>query len=119
MKYETAKALKEAGFVNPEYYDGEFKCGCNEGSDVEGEERKEVLSCGRQYMYYPTISELIEVCGNDLKYIAKITIRTGESEVTDGWEVCQNVDKNEIAFAIQEFTLEEALAKFYIALKKV
>ena len=113
MKYELAKALKDTGFPQNGLNTCTYRnCRCHNKKKCSGCD-----ICMR--VRIPSLSELIEACGNDLKYIAKITIRTGESKVTDGWEVCQNVDKNEIAFAIQEFTLEEALAKFYIALHKV
>ncbi len=75
ISYELAKKLKDAGFPQPdksEFYEGKFSCGCNEGKDIEGKERKEVLSCGREYMYYPTLSELIEACGDGLHTLHRI-----------------------------------------------
>lgn len=113
MKYETAKALKEAGFPEPsrdEYYAGEFKCGCNEGSDVEGEERKEVLSCGRQYVYYPTISELIEACNDCFVSLDRFGITAYGVQ----W-VC-NKDK---PWRSQGDTAEEAVANLYLEVHKV
>jgi hypothetical protein len=97
MDYELAKQLRDAGFPNsmPSFAPKHL-------GDIR----------------IPTLSELIAACGDSLNYMRRMTIRTGETEISDGWEVCQSVDKGETARLIQEFSLEEAVAKLWLSLNK-
>lgn len=115
LKYETAKVLRGVGFPEPirsEYYPGEFKCGCNESAGVQGGERKEVLSCGRQYMYYPTLSELIEACGQRFDSLTR--------EREGHWTAqAEDFGQDGFFYLVESPTAEEAVAKLYIELNKV
>lgn len=100
MNYETALKLKAAGF--PQNFTGECDSGCN----VANEDLTD-------YVYSPTLSELIEACGDDLVRL----------ENTDhGWVALENVvgkyyepgENHE--FEYDGSTPTEAVANLYLAL---
>jgi hypothetical protein len=58
------KKLKEAGFPQ-EDEQGYISCGCNEVRCSGENKPVEVFDCGRERVYFPALSELIEACGDD------------------------------------------------------
>ena len=95
MDYELAKQLKEAGFP--------------EGALLSRTYIQEV--------YIPTLSELIEACGNGFNNVGRY-----RGEKTDSKYVCNytgnNVNDNEDRWESEGETLEESVAKLYLKLKK-
>jgi hypothetical protein len=93
MNYELAKQLKDAGF--PFKYVGISNVPKDNG----------VVFIDRQEAYeYPTLSELIEACGEDFRCLIK--------DGKDGW--CVQGDN----FQWKDKTPEEAVAKLWLELNK-
>ena len=94
--YELAKTLKDAGFVQ-ENGDGKFLWPSEAVLD----------SCGKcaDEVYLPTLSELIEACGDDFKKL----IKDSSPWRADGW------NGKEI-FEGHGSTPEEAVANLWLAL---
>jgi len=85
MNYELAKQLKDAGFPQSKYCD---HCGTDFGDKYE-----------------PTLSELIEECGDDISYLEK---------KVNGWMVSNSMGLVEVVAP----TPEEAVAKLWLKLGK-
>jgi hypothetical protein len=76
MTYELAQQLKDAGFPQPD-----FEHDCGESSLAYGKEGKLLRGddkCsywpGKPVYYFPTLSELIEACGDNFGALIKDTI---------------------------------------------
>ncbi len=109
MTYETALALKEAGFPQGE----ELSCACAFASPEEQEDAKEVFDCGTERVYVPKLEELIEACGTPLREIKQHTSKGGFWTAS----TARNAGgKNGIA--IKGSTPSEAVAKLWINLHK-
>lgn len=103
MTYELAKQLKDAGFLQ----DGD-------GSHSEGETDFFLdYEFKQKNVYYPTLSELIESCGEEF------VLEKVNSGGLHQWTAGTFIDRNgEIECAQTGETSEEAVAKLYLALNK-
>ncbi len=104
VTYELAKQLKDSGYPQDPlriYFQNEI---LNTPKDVE-------------QLSYPTLSELIEACGENLW-----TIRQGSYKGEDGWIVGQDTEGslNPLDWKVFIFdpNLDVAVAKFWLALNK-
>jgi len=104
LKYETAKALKDAGYpqksagdrINPKGY-LEYS-GCWDDSNED------------DYITLPTLSELIEACGDKFGDLTLIDAGRGK---------CWFANSYKVPAAEASSSPEEAVAKLYIELNKV
>lgn len=98
MNYELAKKLKDAGF--PQIGRGLFMIG--DGTPIKLVEPGEVISLDESnpVVYLPTLSELIEACGESFKSLELVG---GHFYTNDCWE---------------RETPEEAVANLWLALQK-
>jgi hypothetical protein len=102
MDYELAKQLKAAGFPQKgdwwfrKYYDGEIGK-INAHRDIPAKEDA----------YSPTLSELVEACGEEFYYLRKTT----------NWFASALFDSTDIR-EVWGDTPEEAVAKLWLALNK-
>ena len=100
MNYELAKQLKDAGF--PQKKDGKHiphKC---------------MIECDCTPTSIPTLSELIEACGDKLYSMKRSTMKgEGQEEIQDCWKVAESVDIGESPITIWEIELDVALAKLW------
>jgi hypothetical protein len=105
MNYKLATKLKKAGFPQ------EFKKGdwiCYHG--IESTMEKTCDCYGDALYYYPTLSELIEACGDGFE---NLTLKN------EKW-LCNYFEDQEIVFESQDSegsTPEEAVANLYLKLK--
>ena len=102
MNYELAKQLKEAGFPQEEN-EGKILCphrgwSCNKGC-------KE-----KDWIYHPTLSELIEACGDEFIKLEKHVEWEAEAYITDkeGKHIAELYGKSP----------EEAVAKLWLKLNE-
>jgi len=108
MKYETVAQLKKAGFPQPTegLYEGTYN---NEHKDLD--------SLG-VYFYTPSLSELIEACGDELEAI----VRTTQEQTSPWWRAYPTDEayKGECVVDCCGYevgdTPEEAVAKLWLAL---
>jgi len=103
MKYELALQLKKAGFPQGKYYKHHIH--------INGK-----LSIKKQDVYYPTLSELIEACGDGFQDVARridVDGYTQEDFIAHGWK--QENDQR-VMFGVISSTPEEAVSNLYIAL---
>ncbi len=126
MDYNLAKELKDAGFPQREV--GNYYCGghiwyvnnisegkyeeCPAKNDVQNEEYCESQSMTMEFsIYIPTLSELIEACGDDFQGI-ELLIKERGDDISDerGWWA---QSKNHGRLGL---TPEEAVAELWIAL---
>lgn len=99
MDYELAKKLKDAGF--PQRH-------LNNKTDFDGDK-----SC---ISYVPTLSELIEVCGDSLRWI-KHNIHDKKIEwMAQGCQSLTGHKGKDIRCRAE--TIEEAVAKLWLEIKK-
>lgn len=103
INYELAKELKEAGFPSPEPLEKKFLSDEFKGDIVFGTEDDEPV-------YLPTLSELIEACGEGLKELVRHE-RYWEALAIDP------VDGIPIGY-YRGLTPEEAVARLWLALNK-
>ena len=124
LNYELAKLLKDAGFPQPDKPEGSFdswtireRYGENYYKTLEGEIIKQHFSPGQTYLkelvFIPTLSELIEACGEEFDSLQRVNDDTGVYY----WA------KTMVSFAIggteiSGDTPEEAVAKLWIELNK-
>ena len=99
MDYNLCKELKEAGFPQPDVNIGK---GCWVSGDI-----------GQDGAYSPTLSELIEACGEMFEYMERI--RGGTIPELKWSAVSTNVEKYNISYG---HTPEEAVANLYLAINK-
>ena len=107
MNYKLSKQLKDAGFPQ----DGDGKP-YSIVAELRGED---ICSDGKENVYYPTLSELIEACGDDFTYIWKEyggNFLAGKEQLDkDGKQESNN-------FQTTGKTPEEAVAKLYLKINK-
>lgn len=109
IKYELAKKLKEAGFPQKNH---EMKCSCCwfEWYDEDSEDHElwnsNEIELSENYVYVPTLSELIEACGDDFGGLER------RSDVM--FVAIEYFEKGNIYFV--EKTPEEAVAKLWLEL---
>lgn len=100
MNYELVLKLRNAGF--PQKGKGDL-----------------YFNGGMVIAYIPTLSELIEACGDNIDSIRKTTMQgKGENEIISCWEIRQSVDVGERPIMIWEENLEEAVANLWLELNK-
>ena len=103
MPYDLCKELKNAGFPQEEsgkYYDktGKYVLIAHE------EHNKDIMGA-----YIPTLSELIEACGDGFRYL----LRGNEGS----WEAAEGTLIGKHHFSVSCGTPEEAVARLYLALQ--
>jgi hypothetical protein len=98
MDYDLCKKLKDAGFPQKtgEYASNASNCNCKT--------RGLVTSC--HVAYIPTLSELIEACGNRLTIL---------ENWGDGWSAYEE-EMDLLGIETKGKTLEEAVALLYLAI---
>lgn len=113
MSYKLAKQLKDAGF--PQYGKGEVSINVNL---LSGETPKEAYERG-SYDYVPTLSELIEACGDRFVSLSR---SFDDHLKTAYWQAIglqgeypQVANKNVLS---QGDTPEEAVVRLWLALQK-
>lgn len=121
ITYELALALKDAGFpqiskINPKY--GLYGIGSVGGVDMPFAPAEVLRTQGikEELVYCPTLSELIEACGDNFSHLLRVYIN---NELK--WVAIQPGDNiNVLPFSIKEFynSPEEAVAKLYLELNK-
>lgn len=120
LSYELANELKKAGF--PQMGDGYALILDPRPHIVEDEHDRPVTSLpwniyvfrsdlGNKTIYCPTLSELIETCGEGLRMLR----RSGE---TPGWWKANNGLIGTKIIEAEGSTLEEAVARLWLGLKK-
>ena len=116
MDYQLAKKLKEVGYLqegNDErkmLRENGFVSPLNNRTMwIKHFAPEYVEKCKGDVVYIPTLSELIEACGNE--FLSLMTIYEGFPE--KGWWAWSMTNKK-----IEGKTPEEAVAKLYIALKQ-
>lgn len=100
LSYETALKLKDAGFpqgIKGYYYD-------YLGNEIEPHWSDLVLET---YIYVPTLSELIEACGNDFYSLIR-----GQGGTFATCDINGNVN------ALSNLSPEEAVASLWLAINK-
>ena len=107
MNYELAKELKEAGFPLREVQIG-MSCRPDEYYDFNPE-GKQVI--GSQHFFKPTLSELIEACGERFECLRKNVGNDSQ------WMASGFTDK-EGFMAGSTKSPEEAVARLWLALNK-
>jgi hypothetical protein len=102
MNYDLAKQLKECGF--PQFGGGRW-------IDPSGNTK---ISHGTDDSYLPTLSEIIEACGEDFAGLGRNKFENGEVK----WLASQNIDKfgNWLGRYGHGSSPEIAVAKLWIAL---
>ena len=99
MTYDLAEKLREAGFPNIEIRGGDGKLPC--GAD----------SCFHNHDRIPTLSELIEACGDGFVTLADFGINEGTNI---RWRVCGKDNIGNCSGA----TPEEAVCLLYLKLNE-
>jgi hypothetical protein len=98
MKYELAKQLKEAGFPQIHF------CCKKEDHDCRADEP----DCIIKVLSTPTLSELIEACGDRFAYVAK--------DLEFGWRARADGGDSGSLPPCNGSTPEEAVTKLWLAL---
>ena len=108
MNYELAKQLKDAGF--PQFV-GEFEGSIIE--DINAPEGEEPISC-----YHPTLSELIESCGDEFESLERKWHRMEQKSTWIAFGIEQEPWSSRSNAHGEGNTPEEAVANLYLALNK-
>ncbi len=116
MDYKLAKQLKDAGFKQEGF--GDSHCGCMDTPT----KKVTAEDCRKEHVYFPTLSELIEACGDRFRtlllgiegYPNKEERWTchGDEEA-DGWD-----EINDWRGSFNGKTPDIAVAKLYLKLNK-
>lgn len=108
MNYEIAKELKEAGFPQNPHNHNEAP---DSWFDEDGDLRDYVGGLSDEnYCYNPTLSELIEACGEDFGELCKDE---------EDWYCTPNFISTGVDILVQSgSTPEEAVARLWLALNK-
>lgn len=114
LDYNLSKRLKDAGF--PQDGDGDMSCGCKE--EAKAGKLVSTYDCGRERVYYPELSELIDACpksfeDNDLGYQFQLC---WEEEPGRWCAACEGVAG--CRYLLYGSTPEEAVASLYLALNE-
>lgn len=133
LSYETAAKLKEAGFPHPEEQKGVVQWVLKDThgkayykNSTTGEVYTIILFPGMCYtpehVYVPSLSELIEACGNDFKELIKhdpYTTATVGLRLAHGDFSASMYDRDPSTFKNTMFggkTPEDAVANLYLAI---
>lgn len=113
MTFELAKKLKDSGFKGWE--DRE-----NLGQSVEPDGRiRNTLLCTDKSVYHPTLSELIEACGNFLHSISRSSGIDKEGRTVKTWcAEARDPENDQILMCSDEKTIEEAVANLWLEINK-
>ena len=113
ITYELAKQLKDAGF--PQQYKGFMYTHTSDGIDLGYGKR--MLE---QQIYCPTLSELIEVCGNRFLILKQFVESTGTYWLAGGIDVAAKGRMVQMTDCIKNGAKspEEAVAKLWLELNK-
>ena len=103
MNYELAKQLKHAGF--PQEGDNRDEVGCYRGRHGE-----------HGFLYYPTLEELIEACGEDFW---SLTYLMGSPATWKATADRSTLRQSEPETYTTGTTPTEAVARLWVALNKV
>lgn len=103
MTYELAKKLKEAGF--PQGGSGLWYTTATQVSRLHEIEPGDVIEMEVKPVYSPSLSELIEACGDRFSYLKKVGDQWDTSADNEGWGVYGS-------------TPEGAMAKLWLALNE-
>ena len=111
MNYELAKKLKEAGFPQPEGLSCEhIQADWDKGMPWDGFSSWKHLKTCTEVAYYPTLSELIEECGEGFFGLNRLE--------TNEWSCHFMEDENPDGEPVYK-TPEEAVANLWLSLNSV
>jgi hypothetical protein len=111
MDYELAKQLKDVGFPQPQYDDAEY---IDSDETTSGWLTTHWLN-GR-IAYVPTLSELIEACGDMFGQLVKYDPDKGQRWIAIGEYPRWETNGESRVERIEAATPEEAVAKLWLAL---
>lgn len=121
MTYELAKQLKDAGFPSPEEPTiGDYSSWTlqkTHGAAFSSNGQYELrlfpgTTYARELIYIPTLSELIEACGESIDGITKVW----KGVRLEGWGAVYVKMFDSFHSVIEGITPEEAVAKLWLAL---
>jgi hypothetical protein len=101
MKPETALKLKEAGF--PQEGEGKSMIVISEGNSLDPLTREDIEK--HPPCYYPTLSELIEACGDQFFQLKRCQSNQWQVEARGEWGTCGSTPSEAVAalwLALQE-----------------
>ena len=105
MDYELAKKLKDAGF--PQKVNGGFQT-CKHGAFLRHQKDCPMGCSESDFVKYPTLSELIEACGEDFNTLTRYGKSSNSGWRVWGWSGNDDVDGD---------TPEEAVANLWLELR--
>lgn len=108
ISYELAKQLKEEGFSQKGKYEGKLVY------------LKDIKQAGLRIgdVYIPSLSELIEACGDDFRSLEKHYGQIGATNHITPWYGAKDVYMDETMVGITGITPEEAVANLWLELNK-
>ena len=118
MDYELCKKLKEAGFpqTGDYWFDKTYKFELNDGRGCGQEGEQDYFEIAEDYSA-PTLSELIEACGEHLVDIVKSSPTHwrvhGQGKIDWDW---MYGGRRDWGYSISGKSPEEAVAKLYLAI---
>ena len=110
MKYKLLKQLREVGFPQAEVEGQYISCKECLTKGINGNK-----GCGKEcVVYIPTLSELIDTCGNEFGNLSTLAEGTTEEDFITSW-CAEN-----LGGGVERIgkTPEEAVAKLFIELNK-
>ena len=111
MNYELAKELKDAGFP--------FKAPFKEQEDLYFRGVKNAIVVIENCVFgWPTLSELIEACGNRFASLKLGTKRIDETKISNWWYAYSGTDIDANGFEADGSTPEEAVSRLWLVLNK-
>lgn len=117
MNYELAKKLKDAGFPQRVTYSTEYtgaKAYTSDGELIEFDDG--FWRNGSPIYYVPTLSELIDVCGEDFRMLLLHT--QYKKKLSEPWETIPNKKRRPEIKGCKGKTPEEAVANLWLVLNK-
>jgi len=105
MNYELAKQLKDAGF--PQISENVLR-----NISLEEEMNRQLIGQESNYICNPTLSELIEACGDRFDALIK------DTEVKGDWVATAENGDNDNLVSQTSSTPEESVANLWLAINK-